>query len=527
MAVQIAAAGADEHGGGPQAQQERHRTGRAAAVMRRLQHDGRQQVHRVGETGLHGARDVARQQHATPGRTGPRAPASRRSSHAAVPSPAAVDGGRAVRPRQSASDRRAAASASRCDGHGPRPAARPPRLVARDRHAHPHLAGREVAHNRRGAADMIRVAVRHGHVVHAGPGPARAAPARGHGRRCRSRRASTRRRRQRAGSARPGRSRETRLPAPRPWPSRAGASRTRRGRRSCGATAIHSHRLAATRPSASGRRRPVKRGRRCPTTTIRRGRRSTRPSARATAPGTRQVAHGARSTSRLLSTSTRAAATWSASRPRPRGSTGSRASAITHADAAACTTPIAGTAARFSTSPAIVTRSKTRADTGISTSSTARLPRQIAAAACHHAAGRAGSHRAPAASSAPVAPKVSQKPGVDDVEGIGEQHERRANADGVDRGGALIDDSQGEIDDRRQRGPHHRRAAADHPAVRDQHDEGDRGTGREPQPDRPQHREHGGRQQRDVAAGDGHHVVGAGLLQPQFDLPASSARDRR
>ena len=39
-------------------------------------------------------------------------------------------------------------------------------LVSRDRHAHPHLAWTEVADHRHRAADVIRIAVGDGHVIH-------------------------------------------------------------------------------------------------------------------------------------------------------------------------------------------------------------------------------------------------------------------------------------------------------------------------------------------------------------------------
>src|SRR5690606_41250966 len=100
--------------------------------------------------------------------------------------------------------------------------------------------------------------------------------------------------------------------------------------------------------------------------------------------GTRHVAHGARSTRRALSTRAVAAA-WvtspdrSAANPRP------TQSAATVADPAPWTSAMLGTAARFSTSPARVTRWKTYAETGASTSSTARLPIEIRTAACHQA----------------------------------------------------------------------------------------------------------------------------------------------
>ena len=68
-----------------------------------------------------------------------------------------------------------------------------------------------------------------------------------------------------------------------------------------------------------------------------------------------------------------------------------------------------GTATRFTTSPAIVTRWKTNAPIGMSTSSAHTDARISAAGAFSHAASAAGHAEAPTMIAA-VAPNVSQRP---------------------------------------------------------------------------------------------------------------------
>ena len=170
-----------------------------------------------------------------------------------------------------------------------------------------------------------------------------------------------------------------------------------------------------------------------------------------------------------LPTSTRRGQVRDVARTRPRAAPSPGASASTQSDAAAWTRPIAGTAARFSTSPAIVTRSNTYADTGISTSSTAAVARTMA--------DRRRQPPRPDRAAASVPPPSAARR----WRRTSARSRRRQSPAGSPAGcrtppratawtgcGPLIDEAQREVDARHRRRPHDRRAAADHPGVRDQ-----------------------------------------------------------
>ena len=125
--------------------------------------------------------------------------------------------------------------------------------------------------------------------------------------------------------------------------------------------------------------------------------------------GTRAVSHGASVTRCALDTS--AVDAMCATQPAALATSGSELASVTIV-AAICTRPIAGTATRLRSSPALVTRENADAETGRRTASTASEARMVAT--IHDNARARGSSAAPRrapSTRAAVAPNVSRNPG--------------------------------------------------------------------------------------------------------------------
>ena len=489
--------------------------------MGRLQHDQAPVLDfRSEQVLLDGSRDVASEPHRDACRSGPPARVSRRCARAAAPNRGSADGARSPRRLRSRADRRAAASATACGS-----------LRARSRSASSGgcPATGTPAHTSRGAKSRSNAAApprwSRSPCVTASS-PAWRSP------RARSAGPTTRSPMSNAPAGTPPASTSsvcpsgavTRNASPCPTsmavirsgPPRDGGNRVSGARRN---PAPEDQDAARAQASRAGDGVAESMGGWLTQPPRRPPRRSTRPGRRRSGGGTRQVAHGIRLT-RPDAVDQRA---WQPRWVRYPHSVRARAiamaSARTHSDAAPWT--IAHRRHRHE-----IQHESGYRDT------LEHVRRDRHQEQFHREAGDDDRrHRRPATAQPSSRParrrhqqragraEVSQKPAPAISRGFDQQEAGRGRRrQGVDGMGPLIDDPQGEVDRRHGRGPHDGGATADHPGVGDQHDRRDAPRRREADAERPQQRQHRARQQRDVAARDGDDVVGAGLLQPLFDL---------
>ena len=147
-----------------------------------------------------------------------------------------------------------------------------------------------------------------------------------------------------------------------------------------------------------------------------------------------------------------------------------------------------------------------------------RREQQGPGARSHHARGSFAPARPRPIMMPSVAPNVSQKATSATESGAASRISAQATASALSGAPRMVGLPRQQVDDRHHRRPNDRRAPADDGRVGDQRAHRHHAAGPVARPGQAQPPEQQAREDRDVAAGDGDDVVGAGLLQPPLHV---------